>query len=118
MITNCGYCEHELTPACAYVNYVLRGARIPLCRALNDTHPQDCYKQFRDMNKQGKMKNKHEHNWVYALRSSRIYCANECKEDYFIQRDKYLAKMGIAKGIGAISDYPVPKTLNTPPVQE
>ena len=62
---------------------------------------------------------KHEHKWVYALRSSRIYCANECKEDYFIQRDKYLTKMGIAKGIGAISDYPVPTILNiSPPYEE
>ena len=64
------------------------------------------------------MKSKHEHKWVYALRSSRIYCANDCKEDYFIQRDKYLTKMGIARGIGAISDYPVPTTLTTPPAKE
>jgi hypothetical protein len=63
------------------------------------------------------MKSKHEHNWVYALRSSSIYCANECKKDYFTQRDIYLVKMGITKGIGAISDYPVPKTLNNLPIQ-
>jgi len=49
--TNCGYCDHTLTPACAFVNYILRGERIRLCRANNDDHPTDCYKKFRDMNK-------------------------------------------------------------------
>lgn len=61
-----------------------------------------------------KSKNKktnHIHQWVYALRSSKIYCTKECNADYFTERDAYLSSQGIAKGIGVISDYPIPTTL-------
>ena len=59
-------------------------------------------------------KPRHTHQWVYALRSSKIYCTQDCTADYFSERDAYLSSQGIAKGIGAISDYPVPTTLTEP----